>query len=163
MEKTTFLGRKKPDNARGVPGALFHFLANGEQTNNSFSLMYIEVHKGNEPPAHTHHREDESYYILEGSIRFWVGDQVIDASAGDFVHLPKGIAHKFEVQSDYVRELMWVTPAGLEKWFWDNSAPAPDMRPLPVSTEPPPAEVIAHFVKSLSDYGVEMEEQGVFE
>lgn len=156
MEKTGFLSNGTPENSRAIPGALFHFLAGGQQTNNSFSLIYIEVYKGNEPPAHTHQREDESYYILEGAIRFWIGDKVIDAKAGDFVHLPKGIPHKFEVRSDYVRELMWISPSGLEKWFWDNSVPAADMRPLPLMTEPPAPEMIAHFVKTLSEYGVEM-------
>ena len=156
MEKSAFLSNGTQENSRAIPGALFHFLASGEQTNNLFSLMYIEVHKGNEPPAHTHQWEDESYYILEGSIRFWVGEKVIDAKAGDFIHLPKGVPHKFELQSDCVKELMWMTPSGLEKWFWDNSVPATDMRPLPVMTEPPTSEVIAHFVQSLSEYGVAM-------
>ena len=156
MQTTAFLSNGTPENSRGIPGALFHFLANGQQTDNSFSLIYIEVHKGNEPPAHTHQREDESYYILEGSIRFWVGDKVMDAKAGDFIHLPKGIPHRFELQSEVVKELMWLTPSGLEKWFWDNSAPAPDMKPMPVATEPPPAEVIEHFVRTLSEYGVEI-------
>jgi quercetin dioxygenase-like cupin family protein len=156
MEKTAFLSNGTPENARAIPGALFHFLASGQQTNNLFSLIYIEVHKGNEPPAHVHKNEDESYYILEGALRFWVGNEVMDVKAGDFIHLPKGIPHKFEIQSDYVKELMWITPSGLEKWFWDNSLPAPDMKPLPVMTGPPPAEMIAHFVRSLSEYGVEM-------
>ena len=156
MEKAAFLSTGSRENSRAIPGALFHFLARGEQTNNLFSLIYIEVHKGNEPPAHTHQWEDESYYILEGSVRFWVGDKVIDAKSGDFIHLPRGVTHKFELQSDCVKELMWITPSGLEKWFWDNSVPAPDMRPLPVMKEPPPPEVIGHFVQSLSQYGVEM-------
>jgi quercetin dioxygenase-like cupin family protein len=156
MEMTSFLRNGTPENSRAIPGALFHFLARGEQTNNLFSLIYIEVHKGNEPPAHVHHRENESYYILEGRIRFWVGEKVIDAKAGDFIHLPKGIPHKFQILSEFVRELMWITPSGLENWFWDNSAPAPDMKSLPVMTAPPPPEVMAHMVQSLSEYGVEM-------
>lgn len=156
MEKTGFLSHGTPENSRAIPGALFHFLATGEHTNNQFSLIYIEVHKGNEPPAHTHRREDESYYILEGAIRFWIGDKVVDAKAGDFIYLPKGIPHRFELQSETVKELMWMTPSGLEKWFWDNSAPAPDMKPFPVMTAPPPPELITHFVESLSGFGVEM-------
>ena len=156
MEKQAFLSSRTPENARAIPGALFHFLVNGEQTNNLFSLIYIEVHKGAEPPVHTHKQEDESYYILEGSIRFWVGEEIFDAKAGDFVYLPKGVPHKFEVQSAFVKELMWITPSGFEQWFWDNSSPAPDMKPLPVMTGPPAPEMVAHFVQSLSEYGVEM-------
>jgi quercetin dioxygenase-like cupin family protein len=156
MQTTAFISKGTPENSRAIPGALFHFLAGGEQTKDLFSLIYIEVHKGNEPPAHTHQREDESYYILEGAIRFWIGEKVFDAKAGDFVHLPKGIPHRFELQSECVKELMWINPSGLEKWFWDNSVPAPDMKALPVMQGPPPAEVIENFVKSLSEYGVEM-------
>jgi len=156
MTHTSFLSRANPDNSRAIPGALFHFLATGDQTNNQFSLIYIEVHKGNEPPPHTHRNEDESYYILEGEIRFWIGDEIVDARAGDFIHLPKNIPHRFELQSECVKELMWLTPSGLDKWFWDNSAPAPGMQAMPVMKEAPPAEMIAHFVRSLSEYGVEM-------
>ena len=156
MTHQPFLSNATPDNSRAIPGALFHFLATGDQTNNQFSLMFIEVHKGNEPPPHTHRNEDENYYILEGEIKFWVGDDVFDAKAGDFIHLPKNIPHRFELQSECVKELMWMTPAGLEKWFWDNSAPSPGMQPLPLMKEPPPAEMISHFAQSLSEYGVEM-------
>ena len=156
MIPTPFFSQPSPENSRAIPGALFHFLATGEQTGNSFALIQIDVQKGNEPPAHTHAYEDESYYIMEGHIRFWIGDKVVDAKAGDFVFLPKGIPHKFELQSDTVKELMWLAPAGLEKWFWDNSVPAPDLKPLPVMQEPPPRELIEQFVHSLSTYGVEM-------
>jgi quercetin dioxygenase-like cupin family protein len=156
MTQQPFLSNPGLNNSRAIPGALFHFLATGEQTNNQFSLIYIEVHKGNEPPAHTHKNEDESYYILEGVIKFWVGNETFIATAGDFVHLPKNVPHRFELQSGCVKELMWISAAGLEKWFWDNSAPVTSMQPLPVMKEPPPAEMVNHFVQSLSAYGVEM-------
>ena len=156
MTRTPFLSNARPENSRAIPGALFHFLATGEQTNNQFSLIYIEVHKGNEPPAHTHKNEDEAYYILEGEIRFWIDGNEFLAKAGDFIHLPKNIPHRFECVSACVKELMWVTPAGLEKWFWDNSAPSPDMQPLPLMKEPPPPELLQHFVQSLAEYGVDM-------
>jgi quercetin dioxygenase-like cupin family protein len=156
MTQMPFLSNPSPENTRAIPGALFHFLASGEQTNNAFALIQIEVYKGNEPPAHTHSYEDEAYYIIEGSIKFWIGDKVVDAKAGDFVFLPKEVPHKFEVQSDKVRELMWIAPAGLDKWFWANSIPAPDMQALPIMQGPPPPEVLSHFVSSLSAYGVQM-------
>lgn len=162
METTTttamaFASGLTPDIARAIPGALFHFLAMGSRTDGAYSLMHIEVNAGNEPPAHTHAHEDESYFILEGSIRFWVGDEVKDVHAGEFIHLPKGIPHKFELLTPKVKELMWIAPAGLEQWFWDNSAPAPDESPLPIPQGPPPPEAIAHFVSTLADYGVTMQ------
>ena len=51
---------------------------------------------------------------------------------------------------------MWISPAGLAEWFWDNSVPAPDGKPLPIQQGPPSSQVIEHFVNSLREYGVEM-------
>jgi hypothetical protein len=64
--------------------------------------------------------------------------------------------HAFEVQNEKAEVLMWMTPGILDEWFWDNSIPAPDMKPLPLLQGPPPAEAIEHFVKTLGDYGVLM-------
>jgi quercetin dioxygenase-like cupin family protein len=156
MTQQPFLSNASISNSKSIPSALFHFLATGEQTNNQFSLMLIEIHKGNEPPAHTHKLEDESYFILEGEVKFWVGDQTYLAKAGDFIHLPRNIPHKFELQSERVKELMWISPAGFERWFWDNAAPVTSLQPLPVRNEPPAPEMIAKLGQSLSEYGVEM-------
>ncbi|WP_224999809.1 cupin domain-containing protein [Cesiribacter sp. SM1] len=150
-----FINKSTPENSRAVPGARLSFIIKGEQTNNAFALMEAELHRGGEPPAHVHTHEDESFYILEGSIKYYIGQQELLANPGDFVFLPKGVPHYFEVQSGIVKKLMLVSPAGLGKWFWDNSVPAPDMKPLPLPQEPPPADVTDHYVRSLQAYGIE--------
>jgi len=38
--------------------------------------------KGNVPPRHIHHREDETFYVIEGEMTFSVGDQTIKANSG---------------------------------------------------------------------------------
>jgi quercetin dioxygenase-like cupin family protein len=70
-----FKSTPAPENTRAIPGAVFHFLVRGEQTGGSFSLIQIEVQRGAEPPAHVHQREDESYYVLAGSVRYYAGGQ----------------------------------------------------------------------------------------
>jgi quercetin dioxygenase-like cupin family protein len=156
MTQIPFSSNPNRGNTRAIPGAVFNFLATGEQTGGSFSLIRIEVQKGAEPPEHTHTNEDESYLIIEGEIKFWIGGKVFDAKAGDFIFLPRGISHRFEIQSERVIELMWLTPSGLDKWFWDNSEPAPDGYAKPMLQGPPPAELVNHFVTSLDNYGVKM-------
>ncbi len=54
-------------------GYLMTWLAEGKDTGGCFSLVDVVVPKGTEPPPHTHSREDEAYYILEGEITFQVG------------------------------------------------------------------------------------------
>jgi quercetin dioxygenase-like cupin family protein len=143
-------------NTRAIPGAVFHFLAKGTETEGRHALIKILVERGAEPPAHTHSREDESYFILKGSIRYTVGDEKLTVNEGEYVYLPKDLPHSFEILSERAEVLMWLGPAGLDQWFWDNSLPAPDGKSLPVPQGPPPADVIKHFVTSLQAYGVEM-------
>nr|WP_295934606.1 cupin domain-containing protein [uncultured Dyadobacter sp.] len=144
------------ENTRAIPGAVFNFLSMGRETEGRQALIRIVVNRGSEPPAHTHSREDESYFIIKGSIRYTIGDQLLTVNEGEFVYLPKDVPHKFEIQTEQAEVLMWLSPAGLDQWFWDNSTPAPDGAALPGPAGPPPAQVIEHFVNSLRDYGVEM-------
>jgi quercetin dioxygenase-like cupin family protein len=154
-----FLTGPTADNTRAIPGGLFHFLATGEQTAHSLALMQVLVYPGAEPPLHVHAGEDESYYVLEGQVKYFIGEQVLLAQAGQFVYMPKGVPHRFEIQPPFARFLMVITPAGLGKWFWDHSVPAPDNQPLPLPQGPPAAEQVAEFVQSLGEYGVVMVEQ----
>ena len=151
-----FKSSPSPKNTRAIPGAVFHFLTMAHETEKRHSLMKITVQRGAEPPMHTHSNEDESYYILKGSIRYTIGKDVLTVNEGEYVYLPNGVRHKFEILSEIAEVLMWLSPAGLEQWFWDNSMPAPDGKSLPVSQGPPPPHVIDHFVNSLREYGVEI-------
>ncbi|MGB8190291.1 MAG: cupin domain-containing protein [Chitinophagaceae bacterium] len=156
MSTIAFISKPSPENTRAVPGAVFNYLVRGQQTRNSFSLVKIEVMPGNEPPAHTHTREDEFYYILNGSMKFTVGNEVLTAHAGECIFLPMNVPHAFEVLSAKAEVLMWMSPAGLDQWFWDNSWPAPSMQAMPVQQGPPPPEAVEYFVKTLAEYGVMM-------
>jgi quercetin dioxygenase-like cupin family protein len=151
-----FKSAPSPENTRAIPGAVFNFLAMGNETEGRHSLIKISVQRGAEPPAHTHSREDESYFILKGSVRYTIGADQLTVNEGEYVYLPKDVPHSFQILSEQAELLMWLSPAGLEQWFWDNSTPAPDGKPLPAPQGPPPADVIKHFVTSLQFYGVEM-------
>ncbi len=145
-----------PKNTRAIPGAVFSFLARGSETDGRHALIKILVEKGAEPPAHTHTREDESYFILKGSIEYTIGGDKLTVKEGEYVYLPKDVPHSFTILSERAEVLMYISPAGLDQWFWDNSTPAPDGKSLPVPQGPPPADVIKHFVTSLQAYGVQM-------
>lgn len=58
-------------------------------------LAYGNDSPGQGPVLHVH-PYDEVFVILEGRARFYVGDQVIDAEAGDVVLGPRGLPHRFE-------------------------------------------------------------------
>jgi len=44
---------------------------------------------------HVHHSDDEAWYVLEGTLGFRVGADVVEAGAGECVFVPRGTAHSF--------------------------------------------------------------------
>jgi mannose-6-phosphate isomerase-like protein (cupin superfamily) len=46
-------------------------------------------------PLHLHHRDDEAWYVLEGTLRVRVGEQVVEVQAGAAVFAPRGTAHTY--------------------------------------------------------------------
>jgi len=56
-----------------------------EQTGGAYSLFegLVPAHEGT--PPHIHHREDESYYVLEGEFEFLRGDESVTAEAGTLI------------------------------------------------------------------------------
>jgi quercetin dioxygenase-like cupin family protein len=89
----------------------------GEQSGGDWSVVELRVRRGDEPPIHTHTREDEAVYVVAGAITAIVGDQRIDVEAGSYAALPKDIPHSFIVRGDEARLLVTLEPAGAEYFF----------------------------------------------
>jgi quercetin dioxygenase-like cupin family protein len=51
------------------------------------------VPPGYSPPLHRHDFGTESFYVLEGSLRFVVGDSDVVHGPGDFAHVPRSTPH----------------------------------------------------------------------
>jgi quercetin dioxygenase-like cupin family protein len=133
-------GRQSVERSVWYSGWLLTFLATGEETRGQFALMEQVARKGNVPPRHIHHREDETFYVVEGEMTFSVGDRTIKATAGTMVFAPRDVAHSFTIDSEQVRMLVMVAPAGAEGFFKECSVPAPSMT-LPPLAETPYSEI----------------------
>jgi quercetin dioxygenase-like cupin family protein len=133
-------GRKSLDRSVWYNGWLLTFLATAEETRGQFSLIEATARKGNVPPPHIHHREEETFYVLEGETNVSVGDRTIKAAPGTMVYLPRDVVHSFAIESEQLRMLVLLTPAGLEGWFKEFSVAAPDMT-LPPAAEVPYSEI----------------------
>lgn len=105
--------------------------------------------------AHTHTKEDETIFVLEGRLRAWLDGKQYDVKAGDFVHMPRGVEHYFKnVTDDPTRLLLSYTPGGFEQWFLDVGTPAaPDSKTAPATTP----EDIKKAVAEAQRYGVQFE------
>jgi mannose-6-phosphate isomerase-like protein (cupin superfamily) len=65
-------------------------------------------------PLHVHLEDDEAWYVLEGTLRFRVGDVELEAPAGSAVFGPHGVPHTFwNPGPGRVRYLLVMTPRTL--------------------------------------------------
>jgi quercetin dioxygenase-like cupin family protein len=102
-----------------VPGHKVTIKLNGEDTDGAFSLLEVEL-TGDGPPQHIHKTEDETFYVLEGEVKFLLGDNTSIAKAGTFVSIPRGVRHAFcRIDKKNAKLLATFTPAGFEKFFED--------------------------------------------
>ncbi len=70
------------------------------------------------PPRHVHSREDEIFYILEGTYELHVGDERRIVSAGASAILPRHVPHGFRNMAPTPSRLLSVIiPGGLEEYF----------------------------------------------
>jgi quercetin dioxygenase-like cupin family protein len=77
--------------ARWWFGTLAVIKTTAAETGGQLTIIDITNPAGFEAPLHVHHRDDEGFWILEGSATFEVGDTTIEARAGDYLFGPRDI------------------------------------------------------------------------
>jgi quercetin dioxygenase-like cupin family protein len=108
-------------------------LVGTEQTNGAFALGEFAGGEGTWTVPHTHQNTEESFYVLEGSFIFTVGDDDIQAGPGTFVLVQRSTKHVMRAEPGGGRFLTLWTPGGLEAMFVELSRlPADSMRDLDV-------------------------------
>ena len=71
-------------------------------TGDQMMIAQVFLQKGAIVPRHHHHNEQITY-ILEGALRFWIGEdegEVIDVRAGELLTIPSNVPHKAEALED---------------------------------------------------------------
>ncbi|MER7043801.1 cupin domain-containing protein [Streptomyces jumonjinensis] len=83
------------------------------------------------PPQHRHTQHDEGFYILSGTVRFTVGDEDHDATAGTLVMVPPGTPHTFANLTDQPAVMLSTfTPDLYVQYFRDLQEVLVGGRPL---------------------------------
>ena len=108
--------------------------ATAASTGGLMSIIEMTEPPGTEAPLHVHHREDEAFWILEGSATIEVGETTIEARTGDYAFGPRDIPHRYTVGPDGCRMLFITTPGGFEDLVIAMSEPAA------TRTLPPPSD-----------------------
>src|SRR3954452_1155645 len=71
------------------------FLITGDQSGGALFMAEVSVPPGCGNPPHIHRREQETFYLQQGTLTVQVGGETVTASPGDLVCLPRGVAHCF--------------------------------------------------------------------
>ncbi len=129
--------------ARWWFGALAVIKGTAADTEGRMSVVEMTEPPGTEAPLHVHQRDDEAFYVLEGDVTIYVGDQVVEATAGDFAFGPRGIPHRYTVGPKGCRMLFILTPGGFEDLVRDMSEPAQALTLPPATDREPDWEHVA--------------------
>jgi quercetin dioxygenase-like cupin family protein len=130
-----------------------------EQTRGALIQMLVGESRGAATPLHVHHDADETFYVIDGELTVFVGEERIDARSGDFVLGPRGVPHAFVVTSDTAEVLITYGPAGQEGpvgagvvgFFREVATPVGES-----GTPEPTIPDTEHFARRMAEYGIEL-------
>ena len=141
-------------NSYWVVGDFITIKVTGKDTQGAFAVVETTTPPQVGPPPHVHSREDETFYVLEGTFEFLTGNRTFTATAGAMVHGPRGIPHTFKNVGNTTGKLLVIaTPAGFEEFIAEVGAPASDAASPP--PPPSPAE-IEHLAGVAHKYGLQL-------
>lgn len=94
------------------------FKAVGAQTGGDFSLMERTLPPGGRtPPPHRHTNCSEAFFVLEGTVTFWLDGAGQSGGPGDFLLVPRGAAHSFGNSSTGLARLLVLHAPAADGYF----------------------------------------------
>jgi hypothetical protein len=102
---------------------------------------------------HIHHREDETFFVIDGTVHVICGEAEYVVSAGGLAILPMGEPHAFVVTSPTARLLTLAEPAAFEE-FVAEVGTVPEGPGLPPPAAEPPD--LAALSAIAARYGIDI-------
>jgi quercetin dioxygenase-like cupin family protein len=155
MAEQTIARRSGEGQAFWMLGGLYEVLLSSDETDGKSTIMQLTVPPGLGPPPHAH-TGSESVYVVDGTLKFHIGDEVIEGGPGSMFHFSPGMVENFEPTST-VRLVANYSPGGIEKFFAEAGEPAQARQLPPPPTSPPD---IARLVEIGAHYGVSIHPPG---
>jgi len=107
-----------PDEGAYLPVLGITHKVTGEAFGGALTSIEGLILPGDLIPPHTHAREDECAFVLEGELTFDVGGEIVVAPAGSFVLKPRGVYHAFcNTGTEVARVLEFHTPGAFENYY----------------------------------------------
>ena len=149
--------------------ATFRFLnlptlmrSTAETTSGAFGLIeHWSIPPGFASPYHTHHREDEAFYVIEGEMAFVCDGKWMRGGPGTYVFGPRELAHGFKVVgSKPAHMLLLCAPGGFEGFVLELGQPAdaplapPDMAKLAAAAAKYHIDILGPLPEEPADFSI---------
>ena|SRR5438270_5865426 len=120
MSKQSVVVRNGEGEQLSVTGGIVRLLCEADKTDSAWSVLECVLPEKSGPPPHEH-PWDEAYYVVDGEVRFTLGDKEMLVKKGDFVYAPGGTVHAFQsaTSNPPARMLIFDAPAHAGDFFRD--------------------------------------------
>jgi len=99
------------------------YLVDGSHTASLGMFELTVPPASNVPPPHSHSKNEEIVYVLEGTLRYTVGSDTRDLTPGQSMQTPKGTTHSFSnPHGSVARALITLSPDIGAQYFKDVAA-----------------------------------------
>ena len=122
-----------------------NYLVDGAKTS-SLGMFELTVPPGsNVPPPHSHSKNEECVYVLEGTLRYTAGSETRDLSTGQSMSTPKGVVHAFANPFATTAKALIVNSPDIGAQYFRDIAAV-------VNADGPPDKTA--FIAVMSNYGL---------
>ena len=107
-------------------GSSIEMKVESRQSGGDYGAVLWTLRAGEEALLHTHSREDELLFVVQGQLIARVGDTGVEVGPGAYAALPRGVPHTIEVVGDQATLLLSFVPGGLERFLVPRKGEQPD-------------------------------------
>ena len=113
-----------PPGGTRVDNAMLPFKVSAADTDGALSVCEFSLGPWESGPVlHKHDATDEGFFVVTGVLEAQLGDERVQAPAGSFVWVPRGVAHAFANGGpEPLHVVSVVTPGGIEALFAEQAA-----------------------------------------
>jgi mannose-6-phosphate isomerase-like protein (cupin superfamily) len=140
---------------RNFNGSIAVIRTSSKDSADGIAVIEHKLPYGYATPLHVHHTQDEVFHILRGRMRIEVGGKTFMGQTGDILTAPKGVPHRFIVESpDGAHALTITKGSDFEQFVMQASEPL--LMEVKGALPPPTAQDLEQAAKAAANSNIEL-------